>query len=65
MGWQSIYSMAIVSQTASNSYASLWTGFCGLGVMWFDSKDYSWVIIPLDKEGALDNGTIQGDWKKK
>lgn len=39
-------------------------GFHGLGVTWLDSKDYSWVIIPLNKEGGVDSGMIQGDWEK-
>lgn len=28
-------------------------GFHALGVTWLDSKDYSWVIIPLNMEGCV------------
>lgn len=40
-------------------------GFHALGVTWLDSKDYSWVITPLNKEGGVGSATIQGDWEKK
>lgn len=33
-------------------------GLHALGVTWLDSKDYSWVIIPLNKEGRVDTRTI-------
>lgn len=39
--------------------------FHGLGATWLDSKDYSWVIIPLNKERGVDSGMIQRDWENK